>query len=250
VGLKGFWMGYFAGRVAPMGPVGWPVAAAVVCNFDPAMVARALPAAWALASPEAVLAARAAAVEAVLTPLLDGGDEVAEAVDLADAAVAGCDVAGRALFAGYAGLPAATTPVGRLWRAATLLREHRGDGHVAATLAHGLDGLDSHLLFVGTGEVERSTLQPNRGWDDAAWEAGERRLEGRGLLADGRLTSAGAQLRQAVEDTTDDLAAPPWAHLGPAVTGRLAQLLEPLTAQVLAADLMPFPNPVGLPRPS
>ena len=121
---------------------------------------------------------------------------------------------------------------------------------MAATLAHGLDGLDSHLLFVGTGQVERSTLQPNRGWDDAAWEARAEALEGRGLLADGRLTPAGAQLRQAIEDTTDDLAAEPWTHLGPAGTARLAQLLEPLTARVVAAGIMPFPNPVGLPRPS
>ncbi len=249
VGLKGFWMGYFAGRVAPMGPVGPEVAAAVVCNFEPSMVARALPAAWSLAPPEAVLAARAAAVEAVLTPLLGGADEVAEAAELAETAVAGGNVAGRALFAGYTTLPRARTPVGRLWWAATLLREHRGDGHVAATLAQGLDGLDSHLLFVGTGQVQRATLQPNRGWDDATWDARTAVLEARGLLADGRLTPVGADLRQAIEDTTDDLAAEPWAHLGEPGTARLAELLAPLAARVLAAGHMPFPNPVGLPAP-
>jgi len=250
LGLKGFWMGYFASRVAPMGPIGSELGAAVLFGFRPSMVARTLPSVWATTSPEAVIEARTRGVEAALSRILGaalGASEVAEAAVLAEEALPGCSAAGRPLFAAYSTLPRPSTAVGRLWRAATLLREHRGDGHVAAMVAQGDDGLDGHVLFAATGAVDRSTLQPNRGWTDDEWQGCEQRLSERGLLHAGRLTEMGRRHRHQVEDATDDVAAEPWRHLGVEATDRLARLVTPLVDALLDSGTLPFPNPIGLP---
>jgi hypothetical protein len=247
VGLKGFWQGYFASRVAPMGPVGGEVCAAVFYNFQPEMVHRALPAAWDAASPADVLAARDGALQPVLADMFGDDETIAEAADLATIAIEGCDVAGRALFAGHTTLPRPDDPVLRLWWATTLLREHRGDGHVAALLANEVDGLEAHVLFVGTGKVPRELMQAARSWSDEEWAAAERRLRVRGLIDADGLTAAGEALRSRVEDTTDELATGPWHRLGEERTARLATLLGPLRDRVIATGRIPFYNPIGLP---
>lgn len=247
VGLKGFWQGYFASRVAPMGPVGGEVCAAVFYNFQPEMVQRALPSAWAAASPETVLAARDEALQPVLASMFGDADTVAEAADLATLAIEGCALEGRALFAGHAALPPPEDPILRLWWAATLLREHRGDGHIAALLANRIEGLEAHVLVVGTGRLPRELMQTARSWSDEEWLAAERRLAVRGLVEGGRLTSAGEALRQQIEDTTDDLATEPWHRLGDERTERLAELLRPLREKVVSTGRIPFYNPIGLP---
>jgi hypothetical protein len=159
--------------------------------------------------------------------------EIAEAADLAKEAVAGCSLVGRALFAAYCGLPWPTEPHLVLWHAATLLREFRGDGHIVALLAEGLDGCEAHVTQVGTGLVPREIIQPNRGWSDEEWEAAAGRLQQRGLLDEtGRLTTAGRALRQAVEDRTDVLALLPWQHLGLEQYTRMLDLVRPLSTSV------------------
>lgn len=239
VGLKGFWMGYFAGRAAPVGPVGPDVVTAMFFGFHPAMAARALPDAWTLASPAEVLAARYAAVGATLERILGDdarGDAVAEAADLTRAALEGCDVAARPLFAAHAALPWPEEPHLALWHGATLLREHRGDGHVICLAAEGLDGCSAHVAAVVAGTVTRERLQPARGWSDEDWEAARLRLAGVDLT----------DLRTRVEIRTDRLAVGPWSHLGAARTARLAQLLEPLAVRVMASATIPLPNPIGM----
>ena len=228
IGLKGFWQGYFASRVAPMGAVGGEVCSAVFYNFQPEMVRRALPSAWSAASPEQVLRARDEALQPVLAAMFGDDDAIAEAAELATIAIEGCALEGRALFAGHAALPPPDDPVLRLWWAATLLREHRGDGHVAALLANRIDGLEAHVLVVGSGRLPRELMQTARSWSDEEWVAAERRLTVRGLIESGVLTGAGAELRQRIEDTTDDLAVEPWHRLGEERTHRMAELLDPL----------------------
>ena len=248
VGLKGFWMGYFAGRAAPMGQVGPGVVTATFFGFHPAMVARALPDAWGFAPVPAVLDARLHGVDHALRRLLgDGVDDPAlgEAARLARAATEGAGFAGRPLFAANAGLEWPEPSHLALWHAATLLREHRGDGHVAALLAAGLDGCSAHVTLVATGALTRDVLQPNRGWSDEDWEAAAERLMARGWLDDaGELTEGGRVTRRAVEDATDELALEPWAALGKEGSERLAELLEPV-ARAVAHDI-PLPNPIGL----
>jgi len=247
IGLKGFWQGYFASRVAPMGPVGGEVCSAVFYNFQPEMVQRALPAAWHAASPQAVLAARYESLQPVLAAMFGDDETIAEAAHLATLAIEGCALDGRALFAGHASLPPPDDAVLRLWWAATLLREHRGDGHVAALLASGVDGLEAHVLAVGTGRVPKELMQTARSWSDEEWTAAERRLEVRGLVGPEGLTTSGAELRERVEDITDDLAVEPWHRLGDERTARLSSLLQPLRERVLATGRIPFFNPIGLP---
>src|SRR5437868_3965299 len=146
-GLRGFWRGYFAGRAAPLGAVGAGVVTATFYGFHPDFVARAVPSIWDLASPAAVLDARLAGIDAALGPLLAGHD-VSPAVERLRRALDGSDAAGRPLYAANAELTWPTDPHLALWHACTLIREHRGDGHVAALVGAGVDGCAAHLLRV------------------------------------------------------------------------------------------------------
>ena len=247
-GLRGFWRGYFAGRAAPLGRTGPAVVTASFYNFAPPMVARALPAVWDLITPGDALAARSAGAVAALRRLL--GERTAGLTALADRLLRvtdGLDCSGRVLAAANAALPVPAESAARVWHAATLLREHRGDGHSAALLAADIDGCEALVLRAGL-DLSRQVLQPVRGWSDEEWEQAAARLAGRGWLGeDGRVTPEGAAARQAVEDATNQAAARPWARLGTAGTEELAGLLAPV-ARACAAEL-PFPNPVGVPEP-
>ena len=248
IGLKGFWMGYFASRSYPLGPVPPEVVTATFFWFSPVMVRRALPDAWRYAAIEDVAQARLEGVDAALRRILGEhihAPQVAEAADLAAEALTGCRLDGRPLFAAYASLPWPRSDHMRLWHAATLLREHRGDGHIAANLAHGLDGLASHVAHIASGTISRDLGQPARGWTDDEWADCEAQLAARGWLADGRLTAAGHQARASVEQVTDELAAEPWTHLGANHAERLASLTRPIAQTLVEAGVMPVPNPIG-----
>ena len=251
IGLKGFWMGYFAGRAAPFGTASDALVAATFFNFCESMVGRALPDAWAMATPDQILEARLEAIDATLRRVLDAevlsSPELRQAADLAEEATGGCSVGGRPLFAATTTVPWPGPPHLRLWHAATLVREHRGDGHIAANVAAGFDGLDSLVMACGTGAVPRARLQGARGWTDDEWDGATARLVERGLFDGGGLTDLGRAERRAVELTTDALALEPWTHLGAGGTRRLRQLLEPLVAAVVSAGVVSFPNPIGLP---
>lgn len=252
VGLRGFWMGYFASRAAPLGAVAAGVVEAVFFNFHPAMVRRAVPDAWGFAAPDAVLRARAGAATAALRRVApSAAAAAADTVPLLDRAVAAADGGGRPLFAANRDLAAQPPddPVGALWQAATALREHRGDGHVAVLTAEGLDGCEAHVLHAACRQLPAAMLRDNRGWSEADWRAAEGRLAARGLLsADGGPTPEGRALRAHVEARTDALAVRPYrAALTTAEAGRLVDRLTPLTDEVLAAGAIPFPNPMGLP---
>lgn len=252
-GLKGSWMGYFASRSAAMGPVGPEVVAATFYNFHPRMVARAIPDAWRFSSPEQILAARYASADAALRRLLGDaaeGPAIEEAAQLAYTAASACDVAGRPLFAAHSAHPWPEAAHMRLWHAVTLLREYRGDGHVAALLAGGMDGCEAHVTLVGTGTVSREAIQPHRGWSDEEWEAAETRLRARGWLDEaGMLTPAGRDARQWVEARTDALATCPWEALGVDGCARLRELAFTLSDTIVRAGGISIPNPMGLPWP-
>ena len=254
LGLRGFWMSYFAGRAAPMGPVGPEPVIASFFNFAPAMVRRALPDAWGFASPEAVLAARLETVDVVLRRLLRDavdGPDLAEAADLAREAATHCPIEGRPLAAAWSSVPPASAlpPHVRLWLACTVLREHRGDGHVAALVEAGLDGCEVHVLLAAAGSVTRSSQLRARGWTEDDWDAAVDRLRERGLLAADGLTAAGRDRHAGIEATTDRLAARPWTALGAAATARFDHLLAPLTAAIADQAVISYPNPMGLPPP-
>ncbi|HXQ43027.1 MAG TPA: hypothetical protein VN816_00170 [Acidimicrobiales bacterium] len=251
-GLKGFWMGYFAGRSAPMGAVEPAVATATFYNFAPKMAARALPDAWGFASPARVLDARLAGLDRAFGRIFGSdrnGPEVASAAEIARRAAESVTVVGRPLAAANAALPWPDDPMLALWQATTVLREHRGDGHVAALVDAGLDGLEAHISFVGAGGVTRGVLQPARGWTDEEWESAERAMVARGWLDESHpetLTPVGAAARQQIEDATDRLAAEPWRRIGDEATDELRGLLKPMASRIAELGLLPALNPIGL----
>jgi hypothetical protein len=249
LGLKGFWMGYFAGRGAPLGACGPGVIEATFYNFDVDRVRRAIPDAWRFAEPTAVLEARATAAATVLRRLVPGIEaEAPRVVPLLTSAVRSARPDGRPLFAANQQLPLPDDPVAALWQCATSLREHRGDGHVAALLTADISGVEAHQLVVGAGAITDERLQMARGFDDDSWAAAKARLAARGLLDDaGKLTHAGWAEVERIEALTDDLALQPYIDgLTEAGFDLLPGLLRPLARAVTTADTIPFPNPIGL----
>jgi hypothetical protein len=248
-GLRGFWRGYFAGRAAPLGTASAAVVTASFFNFAPAFVARAIPGVWEVITPDEALRVRLAGATSALGRLLAGrAAGAALAADLLWRAIGELDFSGRVLAAADAVLPVPSSDVlARLWLAATVLREHRGDGHFAALAAADIDGCEAVALRCCL-DLRREDLQPVRGWTDEAWDGALARLAARGWVdSDGALTSAGRDAHAAVESATDRAAARPWARLGPEATAETAAALTPL-AQACAAEL-PYPSPVGVPVP-
>ncbi|MDI5967090.1 hypothetical protein POF50_033710 [Streptomyces sp. SL13] len=245
LGLEAGAMAYFAGRAAPMGPVGAGVVTATFYNFSPSLVARHIPRAWELAGPADVLAARSRITDGYLTRML-GSDvaasqQVAEAAALALRAAEACGSGARPLYAANADLPVPDAPHLALWHATTLLREHRGDGHLVALAEAELDGLEALVTHTATGKgFTPRFCQKTRGWSEQEWAAAQERLRERGLLdAAGELTDAGTELRRTVEDTTDRLAFAPYRHLGEEGVARLTELAAPLTRLLLEAGAIP-----------
>ncbi|MFE3176992.1 hypothetical protein ACFXPA_07240 [Amycolatopsis sp. NPDC059090] len=248
VGLRGWWMGYFAGRAAPLGPIGPEPVTSMFFGFAPGMVARALPDAWTFASPSDVVRTRVEAVEAALTRLL-GSEAVDELVTLLEKAVAACQFDARPLAAAWSAVPRPDRPLARLWLATAVLREHRGDGHVLAAVASGLTGLETTLTHIATGATTREQVQRARGWTDEEWSAATENLVDRGLIDADGLTPAGVEVRRTIEETTDRLAAAPLEALGPEGVDRVLELATPLSRRIIDRGGVPIPNPMGAQRP-
>src|SRR6516165_10569584 len=210
LGYRGYWMGYFAARSAPLGMVPPEVVTAIFYNFAPERVAKALPAAWEIAGPEAALQARQESAVAALRRYGLGNDEnVTVAAELAGKAARQAPLAGRPLFAANRALPWPGDPLAALWHATTLLREHRGDVHITVLSARGISGRECNVLQVASGAIPREYMARARDYDDESWRHHEQQLAERGLLNDdGSITSAGRELKDAVESTTDALSLP------------------------------------------
>ena len=250
-GLRGYWRGYFAGRAAPLGGARAAVVAASFYNFAPAFVARAVPGVWDLITPQEAIAVREAGAAAALRRLLGGREaEAAKAADLLWRAAEDLDFAGRVLSAANSELPASGDPLTRLWQAATLFREHRGDGHFAALAAADIDGCEAVVLRCAKDtDTSRDLMQPVRGWTDEQWDAAAARLAERGWIGeDGTLTAAGRAAHDAMEAATDQAAERPWNRMGAAGLAEVADVLLPL-AQACAAAL-PEVIPVGRLQPT
>ncbi|MBM7441874.1 hypothetical protein [Streptomyces sp. HB132] len=243
------WPSYFAWRAAPLGAVGADRVAGTFHSFSPRMIDAYVPAVWSVASPDAVLGARAKAVDRAYRALFGDrvhGPELAEAAELARRAASAADVTGRPLAGAVAALPWPEAPHLALWHAATILREHRGDGHVAALVAAGLDPVESLVSFAAVGAA-RPEVFASRGWSGEEWESARARLAARGLLEeDGAATLAGRALRAEVERRTDESAAEPWRALGPGERDRLVELLGPLWVDVIGSGLLPSETTLGI----
>ncbi len=241
LGLRSVWDAYFAGRAAPLGrdvPAG--VVDALFYNFAPGEVARHIPQVWDRVSPREANAARArgsvAALRRILGDLAEGPGVAGAAELLVKAGTSG-RTEGRALYAAVLALPIPTEPLARLWHGANLLREHRGDGHVAALLTAGIGRTEAHVLHaladgMQANEFGRISHLPSE--QLAVVISG---MRARGLVgADGWLTDAGREMKAQVEATTDRLAAPAYDILEPRELEQLIEDLEPLAAQLERAS--------------
>lgn len=254
-------LAYFPTRAAALGPVSAAVVEATFFVFAPRLVRLAVPACWTSASPERVLEARlvgvAGTLHRVLDPLLQeaGADALEEAVALARKACDGLSAPGRPLYAAHAAQPWPDDPLLALWHAATLVREHRGDGHVAALTVAGLSPLAAMWTYGLTGSgTSLRFLRRTRGWTDEEWAAAADQLREQGVVQDAEpaddgtpggleasglvLTAAGEQLREELEATTDLAAIGAWQHLGIDGTRRLAELLRPMRRAIVASGAL------------
>ncbi|MGW7099461.1 SCO6745 family protein [Streptomyces sp. NPDC054838] len=234
-----------ASRSAAMGAVGAGTVTAAFYNYRHDLVAEHLPAVWETASPAQALAARLRAVDTTLRRLLGdetvASPEVAEAADLAMRATEGCTRHARPLYAAHADLPVPEEPHLRLWHATTLLREHRGDGHLAALLLAPLDPLEALVSHTATGRgMAPKWIKSIRGWEQSDLDAATERLRERGMLdAAGELTEEGAAVREQLETETDRLDAAPYEHLGADGLARLAELGGGLVTKAIGAGAFP-----------
>ncbi|WP_442945955.1 SCO6745 family protein [Nonomuraea sp. LPB2021202275-12-8] len=243
------WPSYFAYRTAPLGTAGTRLATAAYYSFSPSMIAEHFATIWDTATPRQVLAARLTAVDRTYRALLGdrvAGPEVTEAAELARRAAESVTVAARPFAAANLDLPWPEEPHLALWHAATVLREHRGDGHLAALLTADLDPCESLVSFAAIGAAPVANFA-GRGWSEQEWAAAQERLIARGLVdASGQATERGRALRDQVERMTDELAAEPWRALGEERAQRLVQLAGPFLGAVFGAGLLPMTSTLGI----
>ncbi len=243
------WPSYFAWRTAPLGAAGPELVAATYYSFSPRMIARYVPGIWTTADPAKVLDARLLAVDRTLTALV--GDrlttaQLVEAARLARQAAENAGTAARPLAAANRDLPWPDSPHLVLWQAATVLREHRGDGHLAALLTYGLDPCEALVSFAAIGAAPAAGFA-GRGWSPQEWTDARHRLAARGWIApDGSATERAHKEREEIERMTDRLAAGPWRALGHSRAERLAQLLQPVLSAVFEAGYLPRHSTLGI----
>ncbi|MBM2621316.1 MarR family transcriptional regulator [Actinoplanes sp. LDG1-06] len=210
-------------------------------SFAEGEAARHIPSAWEKIPPEASVAARERGSAASLRRIL--GDELAtsaglgRAADLVTKAATSAPTNGRVMYAGMRTLAVPSDPVARLWHSATMLREHRGDGHVAALVGAGIGGTEAHVISaLAHGIYPAESFGRIHHLPEQRLAAVMDGLRERGLIdADGRFTDAGRETQQRIEALTDELATPPYDALTPGELDELIAALEPLTATLVAA---------------
>ncbi len=248
IGLKGYWMGYMASRSAAAGTPAPELVVALFQGFAPRMVTRALPDAWAMASRDEILRTRYDLAREALAPALAEADAGRIAKELS-AITRGIDFAGKPLAAAHQSLPEPDDDAGRLWHAATVIREYRGDCHIAVLTSAGLDGAAANALAVAAG-LAGDQQRSMRGWTEDEWASAISRLATRGWVdADGAITDTGRAARQQIEDATDRVCA---AGIDREATGRMITIEEQLLAlarAVEASGAVTYPNPTGVRRP-
>jgi hypothetical protein len=239
LGFGNYWDGYFAGRSAPLGRVPAAVVHAAFYNFADGEVARHIPRVWETTTPEAAHAAREQGCVAALGRIL--GDLVEtpglrRAAELLAKASTSAPTEGRIMYAGLRALPMPEAPLARLWHAANMLREHRGDGHIAALVSEEIGGTEAHVLSaLDMGIYPAESFGRIHHLPRARLAEVMDGLRDRGLVdAMGRFTVAGRATKGRIESQTDALAEAPYRGLQPAELEELVALLEPISSRLEA----------------
>jgi hypothetical protein len=239
LGFTNYWDTYFAGRAAPLGPVAAEVVDALFYNFAPGEVARHIPKVWRTTTPEAAIAARQTGCVKALRRIL--GERVNDpaftrAADLLTKAASSAPVEGRPMYAALRALPVPDDVVARVFHAADLLREHRGDGHIAALMVERVGGLEAHVLLALDMDIPAEKFGRIHHLPATQLAAVIDGMRDRGLIGeDGWLSEVGRAVKHRVEAFTDDLAARPYESLEPEELAELMATLEPLATLLLAS---------------
>lgn len=252
---------YFAARASVLGAASAELVAATFFSFNPELIAKIVPACWDSASPEQIHAARLRGVRSLMDSLSASFDDEDQASSLNDAAtrlrenlapvISSQDFSGRSLYAAHrSALDSEMSqterrePLFDLWVTTTLIREFRGDGHIAALVSHGLQGLEASVLDCATGRAWRpSAARRSRGWSEEAWRATAANLAAQGLLSDesdiASLTVAGEDLKEAIEATTDLSVAAAWSQIDDDALAEVREDAKLIASAVAAAQLLP-----------
>src|SRR4051794_24548713 len=218
LGFSNYWDTYFAGRAAPLGLVPAEVVDALFYNFAPGEVARHIPKVWRTTTPEAAIAARQAGCANALRRILGdhvGSPAFARATELLTKAATSAPYQGRPMYAALRAIAVPDDVVVRLFHAASLLREHRGDGHIAALMTEGVGGLEAHVLLSLAIDLPAEKFGRIHHLPAAQLAVVIDGMRARGLIGDdGWLSERGHAVKQRVEALTDDLAAKPYESLG------------------------------------
>ena len=229
---------YFASRAAPLGPVGPELVVATFFNFSPDRVRDAVPSCWEVADPEQIQAARLRAAASVLAEACADVDRasVAEATVIAQRMVDGVGDEGKPLAAANRSVELPDDPWGALFQLLTIIREWRGDAHVAVLTSHAVTAVEALVLHAATGQVPRVALETTRGWPASAWGDAIAALQEKGLVdADGEFTETGRTFRESIEEETNRAVHPLVAAVGPDVTQQLCDLLKPMRDGLVAS---------------
>jgi hypothetical protein len=236
-----FLQGYVWSRGCVLGEPDGSVVAAAFGVFEPGLIGQLYDAARAAAGLADIRAAREAGAVTALRTVLGAPEQVAEVTGALRRAAEAMDTAGRPLFAGLAGMPWPADELGRLWHACAMLRELRGDSHLAACMAAGLTGLEANILTELQVGWPLHSYTATRGWPPEAMNLATISLRERGLIGDDALTGAGASLRADIEEATDRQLVPARDAAGPDLPGILP-LLQGWSQQIIEHGWFP-PDP-------
>lgn len=236
-----FLTGYAWGRASTMGEPGPGVVAAAFGVFEPGLIGDLYTAGRAAATLEQIREARLRGSIEALEEVLGTPAELTETVAALRRAVQAADPTARPLFAGGLDLPWPEHPLGALWHGTTLLREYRGDSHMATCAAAGLSGLEANLLTEMRVGWEGNSYTATRGWSPEAMASATEGLVQRGLVSDGRLSEIGAKLRGDIEEATDMLLGPVLGAVGKDLAS-LVTTLNDWSKQIVKAGWFP-PDP-------
>jgi Helix-turn-helix family len=208
---------YFAARAAPMGAVTPEVTAATFYNFNPAVVSMLTSDVWEKITPAEAVALRHEAITSALSGAAEAlnESELDEAIATTQEIVDSLTFGGRALAAGTASVPLPDDKATRLWQLVAIIREWRGDNHIALLVTAGLDAVECLVMDAVVAKGTTSFLKTTRGWSDEEWGEATARLHKRGLVSeDGTPTQDGIDMRLGIESATDDADMPLWDLVG------------------------------------
>ncbi len=247
---------FLALRGAPLGKASAAVVAAAFHGFPRSRFEIHLSPIWQTIEPEAVIEATHAAIPLMMDRVFGDSVDLAELTRLGlllNEVAQHLDVAGRPLAAGNQAVASPDEPWAKFWRAWTVLREFRGDTHVAELVAHDITVVDAQVLGAlwKPESLDVEMLRSTRKLDDEIWQQGQVSLQARGLVdASGALTPAGTALREEIEFRTDVACLRIWSQLSAADLDAVHAFTLGLSEQAVAGEHMRARTAVGAPWPA